>query len=937
MLNVIFLLLFVSANCAQAQPALPPLNPQEFNAVIQEIEAMVKTKEDHADEFSVREATPERIERLYQMPELLQQQKIIRENGLIFAAHSPLLTFNQPSDVIDKMAAWFPKELADARTADARRSYDSIRQHIYLFGPYPSWPAEQTAFLMLWECMPENVWRHPQQNPFLLPPGQGSFMAIADTSSGQYEFSTCVHERSGLLSSWTQATVESYKQAALAMGNKAAPVLQRKFIDYLSEHRCQGTGPNDCVLLMKLWGSLSPADPDLAKMLQTLEQDVASSAPLPPVSPNIYPRHQPLLENVTRQAAFLMLKQASIANAPPAWSPQSLQDLLPQMGKLFQYDDDIGFYIGETPAEQSAMLAELERLYQQSDCSNVDRWIKFNLDPVYARFALKHLSDANPHCRIIPPWDWLKKGGSTAANDLRTEYLNLLGHQETGALHELLLANFTDDGKACFDKTTHPQPAWLASLCKTWISEPQNVPLNSTQAQPIRAVPLSVPPMNANQAHWYDAWLMQLVAGMDANTQQKMRAFSEELSRRQGLIGNAYGWQLPKLGVSVVELQLTINKPDETVAWPFEGWQTLPYQSSRLLLVFDGASFMVVGVPMRLSYESVVQITDSDADGHLEVWLVNDFRKCHGDDSDLQREWDCSAKTVEMGEIWGNALTYFSNSLKTQPRQTASNPPAWQALALPADQQPYTGREQPCNIRLLSNLLSSQLPINYGGNNDDRNDVIDMVCKQHPVHAEQAIVAWFYLLNEAANEAEDYKKGFAVAVINLQQNKIIRFYRDIIEEDAAMRIDAGSLKIDTARYKLADNVRAFAVRMDIGHSPSCAEGGESDYLTLFVEEKNTLKPVLKDYGMSSWQVVEGSNNCGYGEANYTTDTVTRVLSVADTTSHGWHDLEVIEYHQIDRITPTSDNDEVVKKYSSSLGKLRFDGKEYLPEMTGKAH
>ena len=42
---------------------------------------MVETSENLADGFVVREATPARIDRLYQMPEFLQQPTIIRANG----------------------------------------------------------------------------------------------------------------------------------------------------------------------------------------------------------------------------------------------------------------------------------------------------------------------------------------------------------------------------------------------------------------------------------------------------------------------------------------------------------------------------------------------------------------------------------------------------------------------------------------------------------------------------------------------------------------------------------------------------------------------------------------------------------------------------------------------------------------------------------------
>ena len=97
---------------------LPPLTPTEFEAVVREIEAMVKTDESRVTDFVVREATPERIDRLYSMPELTRLPKDVRENGLIFAGRGyRLLTFDKPSDIIAKMTSWFPGEIAQIRGA----------------------------------------------------------------------------------------------------------------------------------------------------------------------------------------------------------------------------------------------------------------------------------------------------------------------------------------------------------------------------------------------------------------------------------------------------------------------------------------------------------------------------------------------------------------------------------------------------------------------------------------------------------------------------------------------------------------------------------------------------------------------------------------------------------------------------------------------------
>jgi hypothetical protein len=152
------LLLLCLGSAQSGAETLQPLYSQEMAAVLQEIQAMAKTDDNQANDFIVREATPSRIDRLFNMPEIVQQPKKIRENGLIFAGQGSLLNFEKPSDVIHKIAAWFPQELA---AASASKEPDAFFGKISLFGPYPKWKKEAAAFIGLWNCMPQRAWKIP--------------------------------------------------------------------------------------------------------------------------------------------------------------------------------------------------------------------------------------------------------------------------------------------------------------------------------------------------------------------------------------------------------------------------------------------------------------------------------------------------------------------------------------------------------------------------------------------------------------------------------------------------------------------------------------------------------------------------------------------------------------------------------------------------------
>lgn len=160
-----------------------------------------------------------------------------------------------------------------------------------------------------------------------------------------------------------------------------------------------------------------------------------------------------------------------------------------------------------------------------------------------------------------------------------------------------------------------------------------------------------------------------------------------------------------------------------------------------------------------------------------------------------------------------------------------------------------------------------------------------------------------------------------MAVIDAGKHRIVQLYRDKVETDSSIRINSGSLRLDTARYNLAPGVRALGVRMSIGHSPRCAEGSESDYLTLFIEVGAKLRPVLKNMAMSAWSLIEGLP-CNNGEGASVNDNIQRSIVVLPSVTEGWHDLQVMVQHTIYK------DDEKPVKHTETGPTLRAKGKQY---------
>lgn len=921
-------------SAARADGVLP-LDAQEQEAVIAEIGRMLKTDVHEVSEFVVKEATPERIERLYHTREFLRQPKEIRENGLIFAGKGNLLAFEKPSDVIAKVSSWFPGEIAEARARERSRLWSG---DVHLWGPLDTWEPEPAAFVALWKCMPQGAWLRPERNPFegrvtdSLP-----MLPIAATSSTEqeHEFGFCVQNRNRINWGQTIAEHQAIQDDIRRLGDRITPTLTAKFAQHLANNRCEGRGPDDCVLVLRLWASLTPDDAELATMLQSLEPEVAPDGPLPELKNPGASRWeskrtdgQDRYDEGLRRLAFLRAKLQSVLNAPHAWPSEALAETLRQMTRMRQvfatayvarWDRyQIDYHNNAVnpwrvlmsvpdmiPRVRSAILHELGRIDPDTDCVVFQQWLDHDGPLLATTYALQQLTSGHPSRCVFPDLAWLKEGKSAEARDLRDRYLALA--ETSGPLRDDLLAVFTDQAQSCFDEKASGSPLWIHELCDRWISEPQTVGFTLERSNlaldssgQFRATEHN-PPENIDEredAAAQDEWLAGLLPGMDAAA-QKLHTYGTELRSRQLRVTWAKIWRHPGHAFSLIELQ-------------FDG-----SEYGHIVLVAGPQTLSAVDIPNRFIYygayegeNDIVRVSDLDADGNLELWMADrySFSHCQGDETDLERDIHCTAKFAEMGEIQGDVLSFFLMSKASPDVRVADTPtspdPAVTGLAR---------EDQSCNNVLLGSVLASTLDLDFRGN----GDLISLVCEPHPLHPEQTLVALFHHPEDAEDD-----KGFVYAVVDVNRKRVHRMYRDTIKEDATTRISSGSLEIDTAAYDLAPGVRALGVRLNISHSPRCAEGGQSEYLRLFVEDGNKLELVLRDLPMNLWRVTDGLESCRGAEIEYTMDSVALTIAVLPSVTEGWHDLEVTAHHQVEVFSTTAEWRRKKAEKTRVLGTLR---------------
>jgi hypothetical protein len=204
--------------------------------------------------------------------------------------------------------------------------------------------------------------------------------------------------------------------------------------------------------------------------------------------------------------------------------------------------------------------------------------------------------------------------------------------------------------------------------------------------------------------------------------------------------------------------------------------------------------------------------------------------------------------------------------------------------------------------------------------------LVAAACKVNPANRGQTIVAVAY------DAREEYEKNLILALVDSSRHRVTADYQGRIDEDAATRVDSGSLWIDTAAYVLAPGVRALGLDVTSGYMPNCGDGGTGAKRSLYVQAGKHIRPVLEGLYMSSWQFIQrGQDRCNAQAAPDTPSIIDRTgltLSIGDGSSNGYRDLRVDVVSQRDGGDGGKPRSEPPAHYT-----LHYDGKRY-PVPTG---
>ncbi|MBB4864621.1 hypothetical protein HNP46_003492 [Pseudomonas nitritireducens] len=198
---------------------------------------------------------------------------------------------------------------------------------------------------------------------------------------------------------------------------------------------------------------------------------------------------------------------------------------------------------------------------------------------------------------------------------------------------------------------------------------------------------------------------------------------------------------------------------------------------------------------------------------------------------------------------------------------------------------------QPCDaatLQTLAGLLGQQGWQAPGP--ETSGPVVAAACKPWPDDPKLEVVAVAYSSVGDQTESGERSLNLLVGQLDTGSGKLVTRNDDSIEEDAMVEIDSSSLWLDTARYRLAPDVRGFGLIIgSVARGASCPDAWSYDDFSLYAPQGEQLKPVFRTY-LRQWTTLEGVV-CG-GSDKLVIERSQLTLAMGKDSHHGYTDLVV---------------------------------------------
>lgn len=198
---------------------------------------------------------------------------------------------------------------------------------------------------------------------------------------------------------------------------------------------------------------------------------------------------------------------------------------------------------------------------------------------------------------------------------------------------------------------------------------------------------------------------------------------------------------------------------------------------------------------------------------------------------------------------------------------------------------------QPCDattLQTLAELLGQQgwkAPESAAA-----TPVVAAACKPWPDDAKLQVVAVAYSSPADKTEPGERALNLLVGQLDTASGKLVTRVDDSIGEDAMVEIDSSSLWLDTARYRLAPDVRGFGLIIgSVARGASCPDAWSYDDFSLYAPQGDKLKEVFRTY-LRQWTTLEGVV-CG-NSGRLVIERSQLTLAMGAESHHGYADLVV---------------------------------------------
>ncbi|MCL2162059.1 MAG: multidrug ABC transporter ATPase [Betaproteobacteria bacterium] len=168
------------------------------------------------------------------------------------------------------------------------------------------------------------------------------------------------------------------------------------------------------------------------------------------------------------------------------------------------------------------------------------------------------------------------------------------------------------------------------------------------------------------------------------------------------------------------------------------------------------------------------------------------------------------------------------------------------------------------------------------------------------------------------------KKTQVVALV--EAGKVVAANRSTIIEDSGFAV--GSYLIDTARYILSRDVRAFGVVLySSAHGNRCFEAHTDEYLSLWIREGEHLRAIFGT-NLYGWNSLDGplDRRCTQNandDDTVRTEEARMTIGVEKTSSHGFADLSITAH-----VTEHYSGDESVTGKRTVRKAVKYNGQSY---------